>query len=143
MGRVAAIDPGERRVGLAVSDELQLVARALPYIVASDEAGTARRISDVLGEFEIDVVLVGRPVHLDGSESQGTRKAEALCQELRKLGFCVKWVDERLSTVEATRQLRQLGIDSRAQREKVDSFSAAILLQAYLNFSRDRSRDCF
>jgi putative Holliday junction resolvase len=133
MGRIAAIDPGEIRVGLAVSDELKIIARTLPFVDAHGSEETAKRVVEALKDYEIELILVGRPVHMHGAAAVSAKRSEALAMLLREAGYEVRLVDERLSTVEASRKLSNAGMDSRAQRKKIDSAAAAVILQAHLD----------
>jgi len=135
MKRIAAVDPGEKRVGLAVSDELKLIARTLPCLDASGPEETAKNIARSFGDFEIEEVLIGRPKHQNGAAGNSATRSEALAEELRKLGFKVRLVDERLSTVEAARRLHEAGLDTRKQRPKIDSAAAAVILQSYIDLN--------
>ncbi len=132
-GRLAAIDPGTRRVGIAVSDEMRMIARPLPYVNAEGLSATAKRVHDALIGYDVALVFVGRARHMHGGDAQSAQKSEALARELEKLGLACRLVDERLSTVAARRQLKESGKREHAVRELVDSESAAVLLQAELD----------
>jgi putative Holliday junction resolvase len=135
--RAAAIDLGTARVGLAVADELGLMAHPRPYLSAKKGGvllAELRRIADAEG---IDHFLVGLPRNMDGSEGPGARRAREFAKLLgERTGRSVELVDERLSTVEAQARLHQQGLDIRRSRERIDSASAAILLQSWLDGRR-------
>lgn len=131
--RLAAIDPGTKRVGIAVSDELRMLARALPHVSAEGLQATAQRIWQVLSPYDVEMIFVGCPRHMHGGAGEGTQRAAALARELEGLGLSCRLVDERLSTVEARRALQATGRREREIRQMLDSASAVVLLQAMLD----------
>lgn len=132
--RVAAVDFGLARHGLAVADELCLLAHPRPFIPARPAERALRLLARQLAEEGVTRVLVGLPLGLDGREGSSARAARAFAASLAEhTGLPVSLVDERLSTVEATARLREAGRDARAARSRVDSAAAAVLLQAWLD----------
>ena len=130
-GRVLAIDPGERRVGLAVSDPLGITAQGLPTF---DLRGGVLddHISRLVHEYEVTRIVVGNPLSLSGRESEGSARARELAGRLgRLLGIPVELWDERLSSAEAHRALS----GSRAPKGAVDRVAAVLILQGYLDAS--------
>lgn len=138
-GRVVGVDPGQKRVGLAVSDEAG-GSVALPFGTverARDEREASVQVVAALGGIEIAALVVGLPLRLDGTEGTAARRARAFGTRLADaLGVPVRFVDERLSTVGAQRALRELGMNERAQRGVVDQTAATMLLQSYLDRAR-------
>ncbi len=139
--RVAALDLGKARVGLAVADELGMLAHPRPPL-------DGRKLSPLLAELAklaesegIGRFLVGLPRTLAGEDSVAAQRAARFCQKLANLTLRdVELVDERLTTVEATRRLREQGLDREDTRARVDSEAAAILLQQWLDARRSRGR---
>ncbi len=134
MKRIAALDPGEARVGLAVSDDERTMAFPRPNI---DGRGgpevVAERIKKVLAGEDVERIVIGLPVTMQGREGLAARKARAFAKVVQKVvGLPVVLRDERLTTSQATRSLATLGVRGASQRQAVDSAAAAILLQAYL-----------
>ncbi|MGH2732497.1 MAG: Holliday junction resolvase RuvX [Actinomycetota bacterium] len=129
---VLAIDPGTRRLGVAVSDPLGMVALPLTVLPRSgDWIGELRRI---IAERGVDEVVMGLPLRLDGTEGPAAEQARVLAGELRiHLGVEIRLVDERLTTVAAERGLTRAGASARRQRKVVDKAAAALLLQSYLD----------
>jgi len=127
-GRVLAIDPGERRVGLAVSDPLGITAQGLPtFDRRSGDLG--EHVGKIVREYEVTRIVVGNPLSMSGRESEGSVRARELAQALRtRLSLPVELWDERLSTAEAHRVLKR----SRVDKGTVDRLSAVIILQGYL-----------
>lgn len=137
-GAVLAIDPGTRRLGIAVSDGSARVA--LPLEVLPRDARFLDRLAEIASEREVGEVVVGLPLRLDGSEGPAAAEARKLAAEIEnKLGIEVRMVDERMTTRAADRALAE-GIGGRARRQKVDKAAAALLLQTYLDL-RKRERE--
>lgn len=137
-GRVLAVDLGSRRVGVAVSDRARTVALPRPVLERTGGNGEViRRIAELAEESAVNVVVVGLPLSLDGHRGPAARAAEAEADELRRLlagrGVDVVTFDERLTTVSAHAVLAAAGKDSRRRRAVVDSASAAVLLQAWID----------
>ena len=133
--RALGIDLGDRRVGIAVCDSAGAVATPVQTLVRS---GDARRdlesIADLVQEWEAEIVVVGLPLSLDGSEGPAARSALAQTAKLRQvLGVPVVSHDERLTTVIAHRRLAEQDVDGRARRGMVDQVAAAVMLQSWLD----------
>lgn len=134
-GPVLAIDPGSRRIGVALSDPGGTVA--LPLTVISVDGGHLDRLADLARERGVCRVIVGLPLGMDGSEGPSARRARELTAELRKvMQVPVELVDERLTTVAANRAMAEAGVRSRGRRPVVDKVAAALLLQSYLDGHR-------
>jgi putative Holliday junction resolvase len=135
--RAAGIDLGRVRVGVALADELGLMAHPRPYL----DGRNPKRLLTVLRELaqseQIGVFVIGLPRHLDGRGGIAARRARRFAEELsRATGLPVELQDERLTTVEASGRLREQGLDTRAARERIDSAAAAVLLQSWLDARR-------
>lgn len=134
--RVAAVDHGQRRVGLAISDDLGMFAHPAGAVEASGLDNQAALVAARLKELGAGRVLVGLPKNMDGSEGPSAQGARAFAEKLRALfGGEVRLVDERLSTVEASRRMREGGVSSKKQREKgrIDAGAAVVILQGHLD----------
>ena len=130
------LDPGSRRCGVAVSDSRRTMAFPRPALPVDE--GLVGSLADLIAEEEVSTVVVGRPVALSGRATSSTDLAGAFAQELRaRLASLeiVQW-DERLTTHEASRALHQAGHRASAQRARVDSAAAVILLQSFLDARR-------
>jgi putative holliday junction resolvase len=133
--KVLALDYGTKRIGAALSDETLTLARPLPFIDAvSAKKVTAEVKKRVEGE-KVTLILVGLPRNMDGSHGPATEAVRAFVENLAGAipDVKIETVDERLSTVQAGRMLQEGGHDTRAQRSKIDSAAAAILLQSWLD----------
>lgn len=131
--RVLALDIGEKRIGIAISDAAGRVATPLS-VMSSDDARDGRALKRIVDDYEIDTVVVGLPLSLDGTEGPQARRVRAQCDRLAQfLPMTMQFVDERLSSAEAKRRMREAGADERRQRGSVDMVAASIVLQAYLD----------
>jgi putative Holliday junction resolvase len=131
--RILAVDPGERRVGLAISDPLGITAQGLPTFDRRRDGDLVARVRAILAEYDVERIVVGHPLSLAGKETGASRMAEALAGELRgALALPVEMWDERLSSAEAERTLR----GSRAVKGTVDRLAAVLILQGYLDARR-------
>ncbi len=136
------VDVGSVRVGLACSDPDGLIATPVQTL-ARDELGGAdlRSIAAEVDERQSLEVLVGLPRSLDGTEGPAAALARAYAGRLAALvGVPVRMVDERLSTVAATRSLREAGVKGRKQRSRIDQAAAVVLLQTALDTERASGR---
>jgi putative Holliday junction resolvase len=139
MTPVLGIDFGRSRIGVAISDELRLLAHPLETIPAGKKA--AKRIAEIVRERKIDHVVVGLPRNMDGTFGAAASEAQKFVQELRALIPCeiTTW-DERLTTVAAHRALREAGKKTRATRCYVDQVAAQMILQGYLDRQQEAAR---
>jgi putative holliday junction resolvase len=140
MARVMAVDPGEKRVGVAVSDPSGTIAQPLRWIPAQPTSTLAERLAQLAEELQAKELVVGLPARLDGSEGPEARAARQLANQLRQVsGMPVVLVDERLTSVAADRALIAAGERRARRRQLSDQVAAALLLQGHLD-SRARSR---
>jgi putative Holliday junction resolvase len=135
-----AVDPGEKRVGVAVSDPSGTIAQPLRWIPAQPTSTLAERLAQLAEELQAKELVVGLPARLDGSEGPEARAARQLANQLRQVsGMPVVLVDERLTSVAADRALIAAGERRARRRQLSDQVAAALLLQGHLD-SRARSR---
>jgi putative Holliday junction resolvase len=138
LGRVAALDLGARRIGVAFSNSGRTIASPWGTIERSgDAARDLSAIVDAVREIEAAVVVVGLPLSLSGAAGPAARaalgEAEALRVALEPSGIAVETADERFTTVEAQRALAAAGRRGKAARQVVDSAAAMLLLQSWLD----------
>src|SRR5438445_5459841 len=132
-GRILAIDFGMRRMGLAVSDALGITAQGLPTLERRRIADDLGRIRELIEEYSVERVILGNPVgHSGGPTAMSGRVAEFAEKLRRSLRCPVELWDERLTSVEAGRMLRQSGMGTLKRKRAVDRVAATLLLQAYL-----------
>jgi putative Holliday junction resolvase len=134
MKRMMGIDYGAARIGVALSDELQMLAHPCETISVAKTAEPAARIAAIAREKNVERIIVGLPRHMNGSMGASAEEARAFAAKLRLVVPCeVRTWDERLSTVAAHRALRETGKSSRRTRGYVDQVAAQMLLQSYLD----------
>jgi putative Holliday junction resolvase len=132
--RAAALDVGKVRVGVAVADELGVLAHPRPFVDGRDPRRAIEALVKLAAEEGIGLFLVGLPRQLSGEEGPSARRARRFAQQLKtKSAIDVEFVDERLSTQEARARLREQGVRDRDARDRIDSASAAVLLQSWLD----------
>ncbi len=134
--RIVSIDYGLKRIGLAISDENQIIASSLGVIPAGKSSGvTIQNLLTALKGYEIEKILVGYPIHLDGKVGFLADEVKHFISLLEKEVECpVVCVDERLSTVQAERSLKEGGMNRKKRAKVVDAVSAVILLQGHLGY---------
>jgi putative Holliday junction resolvase len=132
--RILAIDHGSKRIGIAVSDELKMIAQPLEFIPAGSFADFLQRLKELIREKEVDLILVGMPRNMDGSYGPAALKVQDFVAALRgAITVPIQTWDERLTSAQANRFLIQGNVRRQKRKEKVDQTAAAILLQSYLD----------
>jgi len=132
--RILGLDHGTRRVGVAVSDEMHMIALPLEYIAPEPFADFLARLKEILREKEIELILIGMPRNMDGSYGPAALKVQEFAAALKDaVTVPLKLWDERLTTTQAQKFLIQGGMRREKRKEKVDQTAAAILLQSYLD----------
>lgn len=134
MKRLLGLDLGETRVGLAISDELGLLAHPLETFPAESAKKLMAHIATIVREKDIEQIVLGLPRNMDGSFGPAAEQALQFAEKLRAVVTCsvVTW-DERLTTVAANRALREAGRSTRTTRGQVDQVAAQMILQGYLD----------
>jgi putative Holliday junction resolvase len=131
--RILALDHGTVRIGVAISDELKLIAQPLEFIPAEPGADFLARLKHLIVEKEVELILVGLPRNMDGTYGPAALKVQEFVGVLKEtITVPVKTWDERLTSVMANRFLVQGNVRRDKRKEKVDKMAAAILLQGYL-----------
>src|SRR5215831_18036172 len=132
--RILAIDHGTKRIGIAISDELKTIAQPLEIIPAEPFPAFLARLKELVGERQVERVLVGMPRNMNGTYGPAALKVEEFVAALRKaLTVPIKTWDERLTSAQANRFLIEGNVRRDKRKEKVDKTAAAILLQSYLD----------
>jgi putative Holliday junction resolvase len=132
MGRILAVDTGTRRVGLALTDPLRLIASPLRSIEYSGEDRLVEGLLALIREQGVERVVVGLPIREDGSEGQGCQRARSLARRLEGRGVQIVLWDERYSSREAENALREMGLNRKRSIGRIDPVAAAIILEDYL-----------
>ena len=132
--RILALDPGTKRIGVAVSDELKLIAQPLEFVPAEPFADFLTRLKQLVQEKEVELILVGMPRNMDGTYGPAATRVQEFVTELKKaIPLRIKKWDERFTTSQANRILIDANVRRDKRKEKVDKMAAAILLQSYLD----------
>lgn len=140
MARFLAIDYGTARIGISVSDSTGLLARSLTVIRRVSDAKAVDSIAELVREHDVDEVVVGLPLHMNGSVGERAEMCRAFAQRIReRIGKPVEMYDERLTTVAAERLLIAADVRRSKRKQVVDAVAATVLLQSYLDF-RNRGR---
>ncbi len=139
--RVLGVDHGEARIGLAISDELGMLAHPLETVSAKPLDAALKRIASLAKEKDVEAVVVGLPRHMSGASGVAVEHVNAFLAKLRPMLSCrvITW-DERLSTTAAHRALRDAGKKTRATRGVVDQVAAQMILQGYLDSRQSSAR---
>jgi putative Holliday junction resolvase len=135
VGRVLALDLGKRRIGLAVSDELGLTAQGLPTLQRTNKAQDLETLRRLIRDKGVALVVVGQPLHMSGTQGRQANHAAQFARTLQANAQVeVRLWDERLTTVEAGRVLKESGMSRQKQKAAIDRLSAVLILQSYLDF---------
>ena len=132
--RILALDHGTKRIGVAVSDELKMIAMPLEYIPAEPFSGVLERLRTLVREKEVEQIVVGMPRNMDGSYGEAAAKVREFVTVLREaIPLPLRTWDERLTSSQANRVLVEGGVRRQDRKQKVDAMAAALLLQGYLD----------
>ena len=140
--RILGVDFGDRRIGLAVSDGLQITAQALGRYLVTNKEEDKKYFTQLVANYRIEKIVLGLPLRMDGTSGPRVDKTKAFAKWLE--GFLdtpiIYW-DERLTTIQATRILNQQNVKGKAKKNLKDQISAVIILSSYLESLRENSHD--
>ena len=132
--RYLALDHGTKRIGVAVSDELKMIAQPLEYILTEPFDAFLARLKQLIAEKEVELVFIGMPRNMDGTYGPAAEKVRAFIAALTpEISVPIRTLDERLTSAQANRVLLQGNVRRADRKQKVDAMAAAILLQSYLD----------
>ena len=138
-GRVLALDFGKKRIGLAVSDELGFTAQGLETLHRTRVRDDVEALARLIDQYGVSTVLMGMPLHMSGDESRQSAHTREFGERLeRRTGRTIEYWDERWTSVQAERMLRDSGVRVDRKDGTVDRISAVILLESYLDSLRNR-----
>ena len=141
MPRILAVDWGERRVGLAVSDPAGIIATGLDTLEVRNPTDALTQVSEVARREEVEAVVVGLPLLMSGERGEAAEAAQSFADALaRRVGIPVTTYDERLTSALSARRLREIGVRTGHARKKVDQGAAIALLESYLSRLQSGSR---
>jgi putative Holliday junction resolvase len=138
-GRTCGLDPGRVRVGLAIDDELGLMAHPRGTLDATDPSALVRELQEFAERENVTRFVIGLPVDLRGTEGRAARQARAFAQRVADAtGRLVELWDERLTTVQAQRALAEGGVRGQKARAHIDEAAACTILQSWMDARRAR-----
>ena len=134
MTRYLGIDYGEKRVGIAISDPTKIIAQPLMTIQYNSEKELLQKIQKLIEEKEIELIVVGLPLTLKGIDSNKTRTVRKFTEKLKTISqLPVEFMDERFTSIQAQRVLRDMGKKPSKQKAKIDQLAAQSILQTFLD----------
>jgi putative Holliday junction resolvase len=131
--RTICLDIGEKRIGVAVSDLLDLTAQGVETIWTKGNQKVAARVAELCSQYETTHILCGLPLNMDGSEGFQAQRVKVLANTLQDMGFEIRYQDERLTTKMATSVLLQADVRRSKRKEVVDKLAATYILQSFLD----------
>lgn len=139
-GRILGLDVGSRRIGLAVSDLLGITAQGLETLQRTNKRGDFEQLQQVIRKYDVKEIVVGLPLRMSGAEGTQSEKMRVFADELRKkFGLPVHLWDERLTSAEANRFLRETELSIEKRGRSVDRMAAILILQGWMD-SRSHRR---
>ena len=133
MGRFLAIDYGDRRIGLALSDPLKIIASPYRTIINNNNTNLIEEIERIIAVEDVELTIIGLPLGMSGQITEQTKKVEEFADKLAARGITITYEDERWSSVAAKRSMREQNIKTGHNKGLVDQTAAAIFLQQYLD----------
>lgn len=131
--RIVALDVGDRRIGIAVSDPLGITAQPLETYTRVGYGPDSRHIAQIAEKYETDQILCGLPRNMDGTQGFQVEKVKEFAAKLEELGLSVQYYDERMTTMLAEGALLEANMRREDRKKKVDMVAAVVILQSYLD----------
>ena len=136
MSRLLGIDFGTVRIGLSLSDPTRTLASPLPFLDNKSPQQVISAITALIETHQITGLVIGMPRNMDGTYGPSAQKVKDFIAEMKKcISLPIQHIDERLTTAQASKQLSGIGLNQKQLREKVDSSSASLILQQYLDLN--------
>ena len=137
MERYIGLDVGDRTIGIAISDPFLLTAQSLMTIKRKSKIEDIEIINDIIKEKEVSKIIVGLPKNMNNTIGPQAKKVKTFVKELRKrTDLDIEYVDERLTTISATRVLIEQNVSRKKRKDVIDSVAATYILQTYLDMGR-------
>jgi len=133
VGRLLGVDHGDRRIGLALSDPIPMIASPLKTIIVNSHQDAINAILDIVKEYDIVLVVVGLPIGMKGNETAQTKHVQKFADDLVENGIKIAMQDERLTSVSAKKSIIEQNKKPSKEKGLVDQIAAAILLQQYID----------
>lgn len=135
--RVLGIDYGKKRLGIAISDPMGIIAQPLPTIEYKSLPEAFEQIKSILNEYDIKEIVIGIPYNLKGEIGAASRQTNEFVKRLKnEIALQVTLWDERYTSIQAERTIRELGKSPSRNKGKIDAISAVLILQNYLDFKK-------
>ena len=131
--RIIALDVGDARIGVAVSDASRMIASPIDTIHRVGFGPDVKKMLAICQQYDTNLILSGLPLNLNGTEGPQAAKVRLFCEQLEKAGLEVYYQDERLTTVTAENALLESNMHRAQRRQNVDKVAAAVILQQYLD----------
>lgn len=137
MERYIGLDVGDRTIGIAISDPFLLTAQSLMTIKRKSKIEDIEIINDIIKEKEVSKIIVGLPKNMNNTIGPQAKKVKTFVKELRKhTDLDIEYIDERLTTISATRVLIEQNVSRKKRKDVIDSVAATYILQTYLDMGR-------
>lgn len=131
--RIVALDVGDRRIGIAVSDPLGVTAQPIETYTRIGYGPDSRHIAEIARRYETDRILCGLPRNMDGTQGFQVEKVKEFAAKLEEMGLVVEYYDERMTTMLAESALLEANMRREDRKKKVDMVAAVVILQSYLD----------
>lgn len=136
-GRILALDLGKKRIGIAISDALGITAHGLPTLQRTTLRADVAELDRIASEHEVALILFGFPLHMSGDESRQSQYTREFAEYFsERTGRSIRYWDERMTSIEAERVLKESGISIEKRKKAVDKLAAQILLESFLEANR-------
>lgn len=133
--RILGLDVGEKRIGIAISDEICLTAQGLDVIERKKNGEDINKIGEIVSQYDVKKIVVGLPKNMDGSLGPSGKAVKKYARELENtLGVELEFWDERLTTVAAERMLIEADVSRKKRKKVIDKMAAVLILQSFLDF---------
>ena len=141
MQRILSLDFGERRIGVAVSDALNITAQSVGTIERKGIKNDLKKIKDLVQEYAAAILIVGLPLNMNGTEGKSANRAVDFVNELKKeIDIRVEMVDERLTTAQGERIFLEADLSRKKRKKNIDKIAAQLILQNYLDLHVQKDR---
>ncbi|MDP2910934.1 MAG: Holliday junction resolvase RuvX [Candidatus Omnitrophota bacterium] len=141
MQRALALDLGEKRIGVAVSDPLNIIAQAIGTIQRKDIKSDLKTIADFLKEYKADKLIIGLPLNMNGTKGKSAKLAIDFAEALKKeIQVDVEMIDERLTSAQGERIFLEADMSREKRKKNIDKIAAQLILQTYLDLHVQKDR---
>jgi len=141
MQRILSLDFGEKRIGVAVSDALNIIAQSVGTIERRGIKNDLKKIKDLVREHDAGMLIVGLPLNMDGTEGKSANRAIDFVNELKKeIDIRVEMADERLTTAQGERIFLEADLSRKKRKKNIDKIAAQLILQSYLDLHVQKDR---